>query len=265
MRNRRAFVQLLFALATLDTPAALAQSAGQEASSKPAPFIGRVIGIYDAETGSPIEAVEVMDVASRISALTTSTGTVALSFVDTAGSLIRIRKLGYESLMMPIANSPGSIPLTILLKRSGQLLPATVTTAKRVRALADTVRKLELSGFYERRTTSGASPSAFMTAEQIERLTTFDDFQAVTGRPICVENLYVDGVRIANTNRDNAFWKMRQRAGARALHESLIDEVVKPTEVAAIENYRVSEVPAEFNATKDPGAGSCGVTLVWTK
>src|SRR5690242_9158396 len=137
MRNRWTFVHLFFALAALDASLALAQSAGQEPSSKPTVFIGRIIGIYDAETGAPIEAVEIMDVASRISALTTSTGTVALSFVDTAGSLFRIRKLGYESLMMPIANSPGSIPLTIVLKRSGQLLPATVTTAKRVRAPSD--------------------------------------------------------------------------------------------------------------------------------
>lgn len=265
MRRRYAVVSLLLSAAALNASAALAQSAPQAEPSKPVSFIGRIIGVYDAESGTPVEAAEVMDLASHISALTTSTGTVALSFVDTAGSLMRIRKLGYESIMMPIANSPGSIPLTVVLKRSGQLLPATVTTAKRIRNPADTVRKLELSGFYDRRTTGGASPSAFMTAEQIEKLTTFDDFKAVTGRAICVENLYVDGVRIANTNRDNEFWKLRQRVGARTLHQSLIDEIVRPNEVAAIENYRVSEVPAEFNGTKDPGAGGCGVTLVWTK
>lgn len=265
MRRRHAVVSLLLSAVTLNASTAPAQRAPEPEPSKPVPFIGRIVGVYDADTGTPIEAAEVMDVATRISALTTATGTVALSFVDTAGSLIRIRKLGYESIMMPIANTPGSLPLTLVLKRASQLLPTTVTTAKRIRGPADTVRKLELSGFYDRRTTGGTSPSAFMTAEQIEKLTTFDDFKAVTGRAICVENLYVDGVRIANTNRDNEFWKMRRRAGARTLHESLIDEVVKPNEVAAIENYRVSEVPAEFNATKDPGAGSCGVTLVWTK
>ena len=269
MRKRSAVVSLLASIVAsivaFNPSIAAAQNAPQAEPSKPAPFVGRIIGIYDADTGAPLEAVEVMDIASRISALTTSTGTVALSFVDTAGSLIRFRKLGYESIVMPIANSAGSVPLTLVLKRASQLLPATVTTAKRIRGPADTVRKLELSGFYDRRTAGGASPSAFMTAEQIEKLTTFDDFQAVTGRPICVENLYVDGVRIANTNRDNSFWRLRQRAGARTLHESLIDEIVKTNEVAAIENYRVSEVPAEFNGTKDPGAGGCGVTLVWTK
>jgi hypothetical protein len=45
----------------------------------------------------------------------------------------------------------------------------------------------------------------------------------------------------------------------------LIDEIVKPNDAGAIENYRVSEVPAEFNGTKDPGAGGGGGTLVWTK
>src|SRR5579863_9683218 len=54
-------------------------------------YRGRVVGVFDQESGLPIEGVEVRDVLTGFSAKTTETGTVSLFFVDTAGSFISFR------------------------------------------------------------------------------------------------------------------------------------------------------------------------------
>lgn len=238
---------------------------GQDAARRPAarPFIGRILGVYDAESGSPLDGVEVLDLVTKSSALTTSTGTVALSFVDSAGGMLRLRKLGYEPQTLTISNHEGEAPITVLLVRSGQVLPTVVTTAERHRTPADTVRKLDLNGFYDRRDRSGAAPMAFVLGERIKDMSTFNDFEAVTGRPICVTNLYVDGVRVFNAASGTRLGPGRV---PRNLRSNPLDQILDPTQVLAIENYRVAEVPAEYSATKDADAGhACGATLIWTK
>ena len=46
-----------------------------------------------------------LDLRTGMSALTTNTGTLSLFFVDTAGTLIRIAKLGYEPQSFFVANA----------------------------------------------------------------------------------------------------------------------------------------------------------------
>jgi hypothetical protein len=92
------------------------------ASAMPA-YRLRIIGVYDDVSGRPIEGVEVRDLVSGLSALTTSTGTVSLLFLPDGGSLVRLRKLGYEAKTLQVSISPAeTTPLTIPL-RSATLLP----------------------------------------------------------------------------------------------------------------------------------------------
>ncbi len=50
-------------------------------------FLGRIVGVYDDRSGNPLDSVEIRDMITGSFAYTTSTGTLSLFFVDTAGSL----------------------------------------------------------------------------------------------------------------------------------------------------------------------------------
>ena len=246
--------------------AAPAFSFAQSDTAPRRPFIGRILGVFDALSGEPIDGVEVFDMLSKSSALTTTTGTVALSFVDSGGSIIRLRKLGYEAQLLTVSNRADDVPITAVLRRSGVVLPTVTTKAARTRGPADTVRRLELNGFYDRRDHSGAAPMAFVMGERIQNMLTFDDFQSFTGRPVCTENLYVDGVRVSNAPIGPIDPQTGKRIPPRNLKKHIVDQILDPRTVLAIENYRVSETPVEYNLTKPAGAANaCGATLIWTK
>jgi hypothetical protein len=264
--NARRWVTLIIAGAAFwAAPALLFGQSDSSVAGTKRVFLGRILGVFDQVTGEPVEGVEVYDLISKFSALTTSTGTVALSFVDSGGSIIRLRKVGYEAALLTVTNRAGDVPITTVMMRAGVVLPKVTTKAARLRGAADTVRKLELNGFYDRRDHSGAAPMAFVMGEKIQNITTFDDFQSYTGRPMCVDNLYVDGVRVSNVEM-GPIGPTGRRIPLRNLKKHIVDQILDPRSVVAIENYRVSETPIEYNITKPAGAAnSCGATLIWTK
>jgi hypothetical protein len=177
---------------------ALTSAARAQSVATPRPG-ARVLGVFDAVSGAPIPGAEVTDLLTGTTAITTSTGTVSLAFVDTSGSLMRIRKIGYDAQVLMVANSVrDTVPLTIVLAPSAPRLPTVVTRAyNNRRGPADTVRKLDMEGYYDRRVFSGAPSSAFVTGERLDRLYTLSDVKYLTGRRICVGNLYVDGFRVS--------------------------------------------------------------------
>ena len=210
---------------------------------------GRIVGVYDETTGDPIEGARVRDLTTGTWALTTKTGTVSLAFVDTAGTLIDIRKIGFQPVVRAVANSlRDTMPLMILLRRVTEL-PAVISKARNTfgpRGPSDTVRKLELSGYYDRRLTTGAPLSAFATDSTIKRLTTLEDLRYLTGRPLCTTNLYLDGVRLADAK--NLF------------------KLITPDMVIGVEMYaHAAELPSLYNATTPRGMPIPCATLIWTK
>jgi hypothetical protein len=103
-------------------PAAAQRPAHQSAPARSAGvpvYRLRVLGVFDADSGEPLEGVEVTDALSGMKALTTNTGTVSLLFLPEGGSLVRLRKIGYEIQTMPVSISPADTqPITAVLKRT---------------------------------------------------------------------------------------------------------------------------------------------------
>lgn len=224
---------------------------------------GRLLGVFDAETGEPLAGARVLNVSNGLSVETTVSGTVSLFFVDTVGGLLRITKLGYDPEMLLVANSTrDTVPLTVVLSRQGQLLQTVVSRGRRPltpRGPADTVRRLDDVGFYDRRYTTGAPSASFITAKQLNGMRTLDDLPRISGRPICTGNIYLDGVRVTVPSR---YWGNGRISLSTT---SPLDMIVPIGEIAGVEMYNGADAPEEFNATEAHGATLGCVTLIWTK
>ena len=226
------------------------------------PAYRRLLGVFDEVTGQPIADAQVDDLSTGTSTATTNTGTMALSFADTSGILVRVRKLGYVPQLHFVA-SPlrDSTPITIVLRPAAQSLPLVVTRGTSVRTPADTVRKLELAGFYDRRMSTAAPSRAFVTRKQLNMVTVLSDLTAITARKFCPSNTYIDGMKVTMPviNMPNRTTKVFRDG---------IDALLTPDEVVGIEFYTISTVPAQYNATAPPGpmgVPPCGATLIWTR
>lgn len=78
----------------------------------------RLLGVYDGQSGDPVENVAVTDSASGTTARTTVTGTVSLGFIPPGTSKILIHKAGFIDQSMVVQISPAdTTPITIVLKR----------------------------------------------------------------------------------------------------------------------------------------------------
>jgi hypothetical protein len=131
----------------LASVAVVARLPAQDASTTLPRYRARLLGVYDEASGEPVEGVRVLDISTGTSALTSSTGSVALFFLPDGGSLVRLQKVGYEVQTMPVAISPrDTTPITVVMRRVTEL-PAVVTKAP------ETSRYISphLQGFEERR------------------------------------------------------------------------------------------------------------------
>lgn len=205
-----------------------------------------LITVLDSVTGRPLENVQVLDLRTGTSARTTTSGSAALTYVDNARLLITLRKIGYRPLTRLITDPVRDRTLTLNLTPLPQPVPGVMTAGRPHRGPADTLRILELSGFYDRRVRTAAPASAFVTEEKLRRLTTLANLPYLTGRGVCTQNFYVDGVRVR--------------------FERFLFSWLRPETVAAIELYtHVAEIPALYNVTLPSGTTSGCATLVWTK
>ena len=207
------------------------------------------ITVIDSVTGLPLVDVHVEDLRSRISTVTSKSGTAVLTLLDGAEALIAFRRIGYRPLtrLVPAVNRDSA--LAISLVPFAQPVPEVVTAGRAGtlhRGPTDTVRTLELNGFYERRRRTVAPPSAFVTEEKLSRLTTLANLVSLAGRGLCTQNLYVDGARV---RVDRSFYSW-----------------LRPDRVAGIELYtHAPEIPAMYNVTLPSGSTSICATLIWTK
>lgn len=193
----------------------------------------RILGVFDEETGEPIEGADVSDLVSGLTVRTTKTGTVPLYLTDTTSTLLRIKKLGYQQSLLTIATSPrDTTPVTTTLLRMGHMLSPIIVTATGAMKLPknDTIPELIRNGFYEREETSAAPRSAFVTGDKLRGVMLVSDARYF-GRGICESNVYVDGMP----------FPVPARTG-RVLNEG-IDQLISPYDVAGIETYEFGESP----------------------
>lgn len=232
-----------------------------------AAYRNRLLGVYDGQTGSPIEGAEVVDRMQKMTAKTTATGTVTLVFLPDGGSLVHVQKIGYQPKDMFVAISPAdTVPVMVLLEPVATVLPTMVTR--------DTARKYlspALNAFEERRKTNVGGH--FITEAELRKsdnrkmtdvARSLPGMQLRCGKPggprasecwpvsfrsqskyailggECAVDIYVDGVPYSDND----------------LNKFIV------AEYAAIEYYAgAASVPPQFNQT----GSTCGVLLFWTR
>lgn len=221
----------------------------------------RLLGVYDSN-GRPLAGAEVIDVKSGTSAVTTSTGTVSLSYLPDGGGEVRVRQLGYVPVTQFIRISPAdTVPVTVIMIESATVLPALVRTDSTPHHISPGLRDFEERrregrGYFIterelRKSDSRAMQNVLKTIPgiQISCAKTFpQDCHAVAGRAQtkfalvggqCLVALYVDGIPSMENDINN----------------------YRVADYAAIESYSGSQIPMRYNAS----GNACGVILFWTR
>lgn len=253
-----------------------AQTPGPDTAAKPKSlaYRYRLLGVYDAASGDPVEGAEVSDVLNGNKALTTKTGTVSLMFLPEGGTLVRVRKVGYEVQTMTVAISPAdTTPITIILSHT------TATTLEPV-VVRDSAPKYIGSGLrsFEERMKQGFGH--FVTENQ---------FRADDGKPLAnIILARIPGLMRTNGPHGESYLvSSRKPCAGNALRGcrqadcyvsvfqdgiKLYDASMKANppnfdrmdglEYAAAEYYAGgAAVPPEYNQTSN----GCGTLILWTR
>jgi hypothetical protein len=78
----------------------------------------RLLGLFDADTGSPVVGAEIIDPQSGASVITTATGTVSLAFLQSSRGTVVVGATGYEPTQLAVRLSfVDTVPMTVLLRR----------------------------------------------------------------------------------------------------------------------------------------------------
>ncbi|HWH51829.1 MAG TPA: hypothetical protein VN651_09840 [Gemmatimonadaceae bacterium] len=253
--------------------AARAQDAGGKRPAKTVSVPGyrfRVLGAFDEETGAPIEGVEVRDLISGNSALTTSTGTVSLVFVPDGGSMIRLRKIGYATQTMFVSiDSMSRSPVTAVMSHAVQL-PTVVSTAKATDPAYSTPN---LVGFAERAKEGFGRYLMNETIRKQDYKSLADMLRQLGGMTIVTDQHgleYASAASGVGGASGLAFGAAspsdRCRAtvylGSMNLGQPDLRSLPQPTELAGIEWYpHIDETPVEYTMTNS----GCGVLVLWQR
>jgi hypothetical protein len=195
--------------------------------------------------------------------------------VSPGSGFIRVRRIGFKPVNVSYV-AGGDTSLSLQLEHLARTLEATIIEATAVS------RSLELRGFYRRlrEREQGINAGQFITAEEIQQRSPTRVTQMLEGRPGvraarvggsgrfapkcfaagstcfapqgvggCWMTVYLDGRRMNDI-----------RAGAFA--PGIVDDVVIPSDVAAIELYTSPlRAPPEYQSLN----GTCGVVLIWSR
>ena len=183
----------------------------------------RILGVFDEASGEPVEGVEVIDVTSGTKATTTATGTVSLFFLPDGGSLVRVRKLGYEpqTFLVAIAATQ-TTPVTVLLKPATTLPTVVVKDSVKLPSRLAAFEEHRKAGFGQFLTDSifRRNENSNMANVLIGHMTGLQSVQTATGAvllvstrtpckggalsscraPNCFLTVYIDNVQVFNSS-----------------------------------------------------------------
>jgi hypothetical protein len=206
--------------------------------------------------GKPVPGAEVQIVGTSLRGNTDGDGRIALLAVPTGKAVLRVRRLGFAELTIPISITPGSMP-----EARFKLMPIATDLNKVVVRAAGLkpdryARTQKFDGFYRRR---AEGLGTFLTREIIDarRAQKSEDLlRMVTGIRITYRgstplvkfarcesvNVYIDGIRSHDAYRDYF--------------------ALSPLDIEAVEVYHgMAQVPPEFS----PHPNDCAAIVVWTR
>ena len=278
MRSLRVAVSILLvtsAVGAAQTPPPVRDPIARGATPPPPPS-RRLLGAFDEDTGEPLAGVEVTDLQTGTSAMTTVTGTVSLGFLSAGGGSVRIRKVGYGVLTLDVSPTD-TTGITVTLKRVAEL-PAVVTRDSARRYISPGLR-----GFEERRKTRtagtfideatlrkedgrplgnvlvGHAPGA--TVKQASGSAMF-----LLKSPRCSNggqpDVYLDGVALAHLPDPRFPLPPRLRKNDDPRDYPIDLSQFQVSDLAAVEYYPDNAtMPAQFSRT----AAGCGALMLWTR
>jgi hypothetical protein len=256
-RGRR--VALLFVSAALLSHGvnARAQSQSKSPAATP-PYRARLLGVFDEQSGTPVEGAEVRDLSSGLSALTTTSGTVALGYLPEGTSLVGVRKIGYVAQMFTVTISPvDTVGITIVLRRGAELSAVRITES-RIAHLSPNLRA------FEERRRSGQG-GYFVTDSILRRSEDQPLANLLASR---VPGLFVERQGRRSVIRSSRLTGLKTRCypdiylDGTSLGSALDLGEVEVATLAGIEFYPGgASVPAQYNRT----GSDCGVLLLWTR
>jgi hypothetical protein len=244
----RAFLALVLVASFLSVPPLRAQALQDQSS---------IMVAYVTDTaGKPLVGAEVDIVGTSLRGNTDDSGRVALLAVPVGKATLRVRRLGFSELKIPISVTPGSMS-----EQTYKLLPIPTDLAKVIVRSNATVPEryagtTRFDGFYRRRS---AGMGTFLTREIIDARhaeKSEDLLKMATGIRITYRGS-VPLINFARCEQVNVFIDgIRSHDGFRDFNS------LSPLEIEAIEIYHgLAEVPPEFS----PRPNDCAAIVVWTR
>ena len=241
-------------------------AAGAQTSTPLAPHRARLLGVFNAHTGDPIEGAEVLDVFSKTKALTTATGTVTLSFLPEGGSMIRVTKIGFtpETSVVPIT-AADTAPVMIMLRPLAQALPTVVTKDTATPFISPGLR-----AFAER--ARAGNGGRFITEAELRKNETKNMTYMIRRLPGIQIDCPRQGLRVgqcwAYAGRSRSKFAVM---GGQCVIDLYVDgqiagdndlEKLRVDQFAGVEWYSgAASIPAQYNKT----GSTCGVLLLWSR
>ena len=225
----------------------------------PGDVTGRVV---DRSTGEPVATADIFVTGTSSRARTDELGYFRLDDVLPGDHVVEITHLGFAPVAeMVSVVADRTVDLRVALSADPIALEPLVVTALRD-------RRLELRGFYDRRTSGERLGQGFFFERvELEKRTladvtsVFRELPGVEVRCSGSRNCRVGSTRRTGCTQMDVYVNGSLVIGDSRMDPVGIDELVRPADIAAMEVYTsAASVPADFSGM----TGRCGAIVIWT-